>query len=122
MSGTAQVQLTQWLLQAQQTGHLFSQRQRSQAFDRETARRHILDDIGEHALDLILHLIADPLHIVLDHKRLRLRLMWLLSVRLVLCMMLLRMLLLMMISGRRRRRGLHAAAANAGASMGRTRR
>lgn len=60
----SQIQLTQWLLQSLQTGHLVLQRQTAQAGDIEAIRR-ILGHIREQLLDLRLHAVANALHIVL---------------------------------------------------------
>lgn len=66
MSGSGQVQFPQWLLHVVQTGHFGAQRQRTQAPHWEAARRFVFGHIGEHAFDLLLHLIIDTFDAVLD--------------------------------------------------------
>lgn len=64
MSGSAQIKLSQWFLQAEKTGHLSCQWQRAQILDREAvaySARFILRDVGEHLLDLRLHTVLDGL-------------------------------------------------------------
>lgn len=66
MSSSGQVQFPQWLLHVIQTGHFGAQRQRAQTPHWEAARRFVFGHIGEHAFDLLLHLIINTFDAVLD--------------------------------------------------------
>lgn len=61
MSGAAQIELSQWILQAEKARDFADQRQRSQVLDRKAAvyARVVFGDLGEHLLDLSLHAVLD---------------------------------------------------------------
>lgn len=69
VTGAGKIQSAERLLHVEEARHLAAQRERPEAADGEAAARLVLRDVGEHALDLLLHLVVHALDAVLDEAR-----------------------------------------------------